>query len=69
MLILLAVGIQFRSCMVELGRRVVVGKKRGCGMRLSVSKDFGGYKEAPFSAAPGMHREQLSAVMSVQGDD
>lgn len=47
MLILLAVGVQFRSCMVKQGRRVMEGKeKKGCGMRLGVSADFGGSKEA-----------------------
>lgn len=38
-------------------------------MRLSVSTDFGGYKEALFSAAPGKHRGQQSAVVSVQRED
>lgn len=52
------------------GRNSLGGKeKKDCDVRLSVSTDFGGYKERLFSAAPGKHKRaaQCSGVTARRG--
>lgn len=66
MLSMLALGTQVQKLHGKAGKESLgVKEKKGCDVRLSVSTDFGGYKE-PLSAAPGKHRVQHSAVMSLQ---
>lgn len=54
----------------KAGKNSLGGKeKKDCDVRLSVSTDFGGYKERLFSAAPGKHKRaaQCSGVTARRG--